>query len=112
MQIPPEIISPYRADSNKLLADNKKAEPVGESARLGGTRSGSARNQHAVSDQELSEIGAEKREPHENASREHHTGEECRREDRRKEAQTVMLDTRLPQSRRESGRLKTINFKI
>ena len=112
MKIPPETLTLYLTEiAGKPAVDNRKAEPVGESARLGGTPSSLDSDRPMALSQELPENEDGKREPNKKTGTSH-SGEERRKEDRRKETCSVLLDTRTSRSRRESSRSESINFKI
>jgi len=109
MQIPPEIIPLYRSETSGAAAsDNRKTEPVGESTALGSALSESAGEQNALRDQENSGLTTGKRESRTKPGK-RHTGDERRKDDRRKASLPVTIDTRIPRSHRRSSRNAGIN---
>ena len=110
MRIPTEATSPYLSEiANRPLADNKRAEPVGDSARMNNTLSQAPLDQQTAS-METAQEAIQERARGEGSERV--VTEERRKGDRRKEQRFVFLDTRASKSRRKSNRAASINFKV
>lgn len=113
MKIPPEVVAPYLAEFNaKTQSDVQRAEPVGESAALGNTPSFLAGEKPPLAGPPTYDLKSEKRARRERKPGRNHSGEERRKEDRRKSDHPVLLDTRSTRSRRASWLGKAINLKI
>ena len=112
MKIPAEILAPYLTEVvDRPQADNQRPEPVGESARLGGTGTSLESDQPGAPIQESYAIEDRRREPRKRKVK-HHSGEERRKKNRRKEMRPILLDTRTSQNRRVSGSPSSIDLKI
>lgn len=112
MKIPAEILAPYLTEVvDKPQSDNQRPEPVGESARLGGTGTSLESDQPGAPIQESYSIEDRRREPRKRKVK-HYSSEERRKENRRKEMRPILLDTRTSQNRRVSGSSSSIDLKI
>ena len=96
MRIPAEVVSPYINEGDtKGFAEDKKAGPVENPARLRATLQRSPQEQ-----------------PLRNRRSDRPVSKERRLDDRRKEQIPVLLDTRLTRCRRASSHSQAINFRI
>jgi hypothetical protein len=112
VRIPAEILTPYLSEIvGKPSVDNRRAEPVGESADIQGTPLSVDSDRPPVPRPEQPETKDQRREASKKSGGQPHA-EERRKENRRKETRPVYLDTRSSQNRRESARATAINFKI
>ncbi len=112
MRIPAEILTPYLSEiAGKPSVDNRRTEPVGESADIHGTPSSVDSDRPPVPRPEQPDAKGWRHEAGKKSGGQSYT-EERRKENRRKETRPAYLDTRSAQNRRESARATAINFKI
>ena len=118
MRIPTEVLLPYLSESNnKTLSEDKGAQPVVSSAKLRAALSNSLSKQSHALEETIERVEQDQSDQGNHA----HSGDqrgtqktdsERRQEQRRKEKQPVLLDTRLSRIRRKSAQDSAIDCKI
>ena len=114
MRIPAEVVSPYiNEGDNKAFAEDKKAGPIENPARLRATLPHSSQEpRQAVDEGKPAVDEGRERSPLRNRRSDRPVSKERRLDDPRKEQIPVLLDTRLTRCRRASSHSQAINFRI